>query len=363
MGGMTSLYLGGNQFYGDLSALNGIGESLEVLSIPENAFEGDFPNLRELAGLRELDVEANRFSGQIPNSLAGLNLEVLRLGYNNWEESEIPPFVYTMRSLQELSLRSSNLYGNLQGAIGSLQDLSVLLLEDNFLSGVIPNALFRNAPALYRIAFSGNNFFGPIPDLSNVPLLAYLDLTSNALTGRIPSLANNAEMVSLRLGNNVLTGQLPDGLTGLLQLEVLDLSRNNLSDQLPVNIGALFNLRTLNLAANLKPEGTGFFGALPDSLGNLRNLRRLEIRSNLFTGDLPTTMENLDSVLRVDVRFNMLNGILPPNVAAAWSDTLEEGYFSSTQMSGPMPDEICGERLRVLDAQCDWECSCCTMEC
>lgn len=364
LGFLSTLRLGGNNFSGDLGSVTVLGESLRVLSVPENNFAGGLPDFRDLSGLLELDVEANQFGGPIPASLAAIPLQILRLGFNNWAEAEIPPFVYTMRSLRELSLRRSNIFGNLQGAIGSLQNLSVLLLEGNALSGLIPNVLFTGIPSLYRFTAAGNNFVGPMPDLSASESLAYLDLTANDLTGPLPDLSGVPNLVSLRLGDNALSGQLPASIVNLLQLEVLDLSRNGFSGPLPINMGGLFNLRTLNLSANLRPDGTGFGGPIPESLGNLRNLRRLEVRSNLFTGELPNSLVNLDSIMRVDVRFNQLRGVLPDVVAEAWADTLEEGYFSNTQMVGPMPEAVCsGDMLRVLETDCDWECACCTMDC
>lgn len=362
MTGLTSLLIGGNQFSGNLATLTVIGESLEQLVAAENLFDDGVADMRDLTGLKELDVEANRFTGPIPRSLASLDLEVLRIGYNNWDEGEIPPFIYTMQSLKELSLRRANVFGNLQGAIRGLGDLSILLLDENALTGALPNALFTSLPLL-RFSAAGNGFAGPLPDMSQAPSLRHVDLTANGMTGRIPELSGVPDLKSLRLGNNDLTGPLPDDLPRLLQLEVLDLSRNSLTGPLPNNIGGLFNLRTLNLSANLKPEGTGFSGALPESLGNLRKLIRLELRSNLFTGEIPEKMANLDNIMRVDLRFNMIQGLIPDSVASAWSDTLEEGYFTTTQIEGPIPEAICGDLLRVLDASCELECSCCTTEC
>ena len=78
---------------------------------------------------------------------------------------------------------------------------------------------------------------------------------------------------------------LPDSIGNLKNLRILDLSNNYLTT-LPESIGNLKNLEELNLSNNYG------FSKLPESIGNLKNLRTLKLkRTNL--GSLPESVENL----------------------------------------------------------------------
>ena len=112
------------------------------------------------------------------------------------------------------------------------QRVTMLLLDDRGLAGVIPSAL-GGLSALTRIDLDVNSLTGSIPeemgDLSN---LAYLCLPDNYLTGNIPS----------RLGD-------------LSKLQFLYLADNSLSGSIPTELGNLWNLETLNLATTASRDG------------------------------------------------------------------------------------------------------------
>jgi len=82
--------------------------------------------------------------------------------------------------------------------------------------------------------------------------------------------------------------KLPDSIGNLINLRILDLSSNNLCD-LPDSIGNLKNLEELYLFENHN------LSKLPDSIGNLENLKILDLQgTNLNT--LPESMENLTNL-------------------------------------------------------------------
>ncbi|KAK5784079.1 Putative kinase-like protein TMKL1 [Gossypium arboreum] len=86
--GLVSLKLHGNSLSGSLpepALPNSTCKNLQSLDLGNNKFLGDFPEfVTRFQALRELDLSSNMLSGQIPQSLATLNVEKLNLSHNNF---------------------------------------------------------------------------------------------------------------------------------------------------------------------------------------------------------------------------------------------------------------------------------------
>lgn len=349
-----------NSISGDISSLGPLAETLRILDLSGNQLTGDFPDISALVNMEELYVEDNQYSGEIPDTLALLPLRILYIGDNDWAEAMIPPFLYTMTTLEVLSMPRCQRNQNIRGAIGNLANLAVLNLAENALTGNVPNRIFQ-IDTMTEFTAQGNQMDGPLPDFSVWGFLRTLNLANNDFTGLLPeNIGNMANLRTLRLSRNLISGPIPASMPNLPTLEVLDLSRNRMTGELPINIGIMFNLRELDLSANLVPDVSGFSGELPPSLGNLRNLEQLKIRSNLFVGPIPTNFENLDAIQHVDLRFNGLIGDIPEEVSF-WVDTATEVYFQGNRLTGDMPEGICG--VPILETDCEMVCTCCTMDC
>ena len=93
---------------------------------------------------------------------------------------------------------------------------------------------------------------------------------------------------ALYLGRNNLSGTIPPELGQLGQLRYLELHHNNLSGTIPSELGQLSNLITLWLGHNR------LSGRIPPELGNLSNLKVANIIGNNFTGCLPSTWRNMN---------------------------------------------------------------------
>ncbi|MCB0427994.1 MAG: Two component regulator three Y domain protein, partial [Mangrovimonas sp.] len=100
----------------------------------------------------------------------------------------------------------------------------------------------------------------------------------------------DGKVVALELFKNNLEGQLPESIGALVNLRKLNLGFNRLSGKLPQTITSLSNLEELDLFMNR------FEGALPENIGNLAKLQALRIYSNMFTGQLPTSVGNLKNL-------------------------------------------------------------------
>ena len=138
----------------------------------------------------------------------------------------------------------------------------------------------------------GPRLFGQVPRvLSGLTNLEVLDLSGTALHQAIPSeLGNLANLRSLVLERNYLSGPIPPELGDLTALETLDLSMNALTGNIPPELGSLANLETLDLSGN------GLTGSVPPELGNLVNLRELDLSNTAISGPIPAELAKLENL-------------------------------------------------------------------
>ena len=94
---------------------------------------------------------------------------------------------------------------------------------------------------------------------------------------------------------HTLFGRIPPELGNLAELRELDLEVNELVGPIPPELGKLTNLEILNLKYNY------LSGGIPAELGNLTNLRELHLGNNQLTGSIPADLGNLPNLERLDL--------------------------------------------------------------
>jgi hypothetical protein len=104
---------------------------------------------------------------------------------------------------------------------------------------------------LTELRLSANNFFGEIlANLSECQELNIIELDQNILTGSTPlSLGNLATLNILNLSHNKFSGFIPTTLSGLELLTHLDLSYNHLQGEIPMN-GVFTDATAVSLNGN-----------------------------------------------------------------------------------------------------------------
>jgi hypothetical protein len=111
-------------------------------------------------------------------------------------------------------MNNNNLQGEIPDSLANLTKLGRIFLNDNNISGTIPNFIGDYDPMyFYVLSLANNNLTGQIPDNLGNLYLNTLNLSGNNLTGQIPvSIMQNPFLHDLRLENNYLNGSVPADL-------------------------------------------------------------------------------------------------------------------------------------------------------
>ncbi|KAL5738996.1 hypothetical protein ACOSQ2_028176 [Xanthoceras sorbifolium] len=129
------------------------------------------------------------------------------------------------------------------------------------------------------------------------------------------------------------------GLGNLTNLRLLNLSSNMLVDPIPSSLGHLKNLRVLNLSSN------SLGGPLPSTLGHLTNLRILDMHSYSLIDPVPSTLGHLTNLRYLDLSSNVIFGSIPPILGNLTQ--LSTLKISSNQITGSIPFQI---KIFIFDA-------------
>ena len=98
------------------------------------------------------------------------------------------------------------------------------------LNGLIPASLF-NISSLKEIALQNNSLSGSLPEniCHNLPNLGTLYLDLNTFSGQIPSSIDECRSLQdLSLMTNKFSGSIPKSIGNLTRLKILELDENNL---------------------------------------------------------------------------------------------------------------------------------------
>ncbi|KAJ0103592.1 hypothetical protein Patl1_04924 [Pistacia atlantica] len=236
-------------------------------------------------------------------------------------------------------------------------------LSRNYLSGTIPPE-WSSLP-LVNISLLGNQLTGPIPkDLANITTLKSLVLEFNQLSGVLPpELGNLSSLERLYLTSNNFTGELPKTFEKLTTLKEFLIGGNNFTGKIPDFIQNWTNLTRLFI------QGSGLDGPIPSGIGalkkltdlrisdlngndsnfplleNLINLETLILRSCNLIGEIPLYLGNITQLKTLDLSFNKLSGVIPSNFTGLEIATYV--YLTGNLLTGQVPGWLVNSRKKV----------------
>ncbi|KAK4281311.1 hypothetical protein QN277_012824 [Acacia crassicarpa] len=184
----------------------------------------------------------------------------------------------------------------------------------------------------YR-CFNGSRVSLPDVPLSFGSSLEELVLIENpSLVGPLSGILRNFKNLRrMVMTGNGFYGEIPNLIGDLLGLEEITLSRNQLAGELPGSLANLKKLKLLDLSQN------NFEGSIPESLGNLTELLKLDMRSNRFTGQIPGSFRHLQRLEFLDLSFNHFGHFGIP-LFLGEIPRLKEVYLSENSLGGKIPE-------------------------
>ncbi|XP_075509300.1 receptor-like protein 6 [Primulina tabacum] len=357
---LQSLNLAKN-YLGSVNLPTGFGklEALSYLNLSDTGFSGQIP--LEFSGLKRLDVldlSSSFYSSlQLGNPdlgtfiqnftkvrelyLDGVNISATGHAWCNAISSSLP-------DLRVLSLSNCYLTGPFDSSLAKLKSLSVLRLDGNTFSSEFPK-FFAGFPNLRVLTLSSCNLWGLTPgELFQLPSLQTIDLSNNRdLEGSLPEFPLDASLQNLLLGYTKFSGYLTDSIGGLRMLSSLDLRSCNFSGSVPKSITNLTRIVYLDLSLNQ------FIGSVP-SFSLWKNVTGINFRSNRLTGEIFDSLwDGLENLNFLVLSENLLKGKIPETLF--FLPSLKSLDLSNNQFSGQIGDSVnSSSSLEVLELNANY---------
>ncbi|XP_075515233.1 putative inactive leucine-rich repeat receptor-like protein kinase At3g03770 [Primulina tabacum] len=293
------------------------GDLCHFASPPQMSIKCENDSVTELMIMGDKPSKVGEFNGfALPNQTLS-------------QSFSIDSFVVTLTrllSLRVVSLVSLGIWGPLPDKLYRLNSLEVLDLSSNFIFGSIPPRMSRLVK-LRTLTLDGNFFNDTVPEwLDSLTNLARLSLKNNRLKGPLPSSVSKITTLSeLVLSHNLLSGKLPD-LTGLSNLQLLDLRENNFDSQLPFVPAGL---------ANVFLSNNSFSGLIHEQFGTLNELQRLDLSKNFLSGTPPAALFSLPNISYLNLSSNNLGGSLQEDLKCGEALSLVD--LSDNRFIGLLP--------------------------
>ncbi|XP_015084751.1 receptor-like protein 9DC3 [Solanum pennellii] len=296
-------------------------------------------SLTKLGHLQRLNLASNEFNDfPLGNSISELSslthLNLSDSGIFN-ERKMIPPGLCKLSKLISLDLSGSYIQvgrTTFTSLLQNLTNLEVLLFDYVYASFELPK---KFPSSLRKLSLQGTNVFGNITDsqLFHLPNLQVLRLGDNpSLTGTLPNFHWNfsKSVLELDFSYTGIFGKVPDSIGILQSLWRLNLFNCHLSGSIPESFGNLTTIRELILSGN------NFTGNILSTISKLNKLVNLHLSSNHFRGSIPESIGNLTAIRELILSDNSFTGNVPSSIGKL--NKLDSLSLSSNNFEGSIPD-------------------------
>jgi Leucine-rich repeat (LRR) protein len=187
----------------------------------------------------------------------------------------IPPSIFKLKKLQYLALCHTNISGEIPNTLSGID------FYNKKLTGPLP-ATLSSLPNLTEITFDRNQLTGTIPEsYSSFPKsFSSMSLSRNCLSGKIPASLAKLNLAFVHLSRNKLEGDSSVFFGSKKETLVIWLDRNLLSFDIG-KVGLSKNLEALDLSNNK------IYGTLPKGLTKLKLLKEFNVSNNNLCGEIP----------------------------------------------------------------------------
>ncbi|KAH7866790.1 hypothetical protein Vadar_025015 [Vaccinium darrowii] len=334
----------------------GVLTSLTYLNLSYTGFVGQIPTeFSRLTRLVTLDISTNYYFLGIrtikiesPNlfslfrNLSGiteLRLDGVNISANGYEWGQA--ISSALPNLRVLSLRGCFLSGPIDSSLQNLHFLSEINLDSNNLAAPLPN-FFANFSYLKVLSFISCNLYGIFPGIifEQVQTLETLNLANNALlNGTLPDFPQNLSLRNLVLSFTNFSGNLPQSIGNLMELRRTEIPGCNFSGPIPKSLANLSHLVYLDFSSN------NFSGQIP-SFQESKNLTYIDLSHNTLTGALSTHFEGLSNLVYIDLASNSFIESIPSSLFSLPS--LQKILLSNNKFGGQI-SVFSNESLSPLD--------------
>ncbi|KAK2992855.1 hypothetical protein RJ640_011948 [Escallonia rubra] len=316
------------------------------LVLAGNDIRGEISEVvRGLAGctensLEELSLSSNRLSGQLPDSIGHFKkLRSISLD-NNLITGPIPASVGKLSNLEILDLSFNKMNGSIVETLGTLGELYYLNLRQNDWEGfLLPNHLqglaklksFLISSSLsLRKALVFNISYDWVPPFN----LTFIAVSHCDVGPKFPAwLESQTQLLWIYLTDLAISDTIPNWIWKFSSkrrtshIETLDLFNNQLRGELPIS--SPFSSDTwVDLSSN----------RLEGPLPRWPNVSYLILANNLFSGSIPASIGHVMQTLQIlDLSGNFLTGSIPSSLGKV--KPLHNCLQSNNQLTGKIHDE------------------------
>ncbi|XP_057758033.1 receptor-like protein EIX2 [Arachis stenosperma] len=337
--------------------------SLEHLDLSANAFTGTIPSqFKNLSRLQHLDLHPDYYYKTMSlssdlqwlselSTMRYLSLPWVNLsGASNWQQQ-----VSSLSHLQYLDLHGCNLVDSMLTSSLASTSLSSVDISNNSLrdaSFIFP-WLMNSTRSLVTLIMNDNGLTGTIPETfgDNLNSLEELNLANNELKGQIPlSLFHSCNLAWLDLSNNNLTGEFHEYIREYSRcahkpLQILDLGWNEITGMVP-------DLSQLQSLQELRLDNNRLNGSIHEGTGQLSNLTELSLGNNFLTGLISEAhFSRLSDLGTLDLSHNALAF----NVSVDWIPpfNLTDIYLARCKLGPDFPTWLHTQTMiEYLDISC-----------